>query len=336
MKIPVGIIGVRGYAGQELFKILRSHPHVSISYLGSRQSKAPAAFQGFTIHPFSAKEAVKRCSLLFMAMPHGEAMKLAPSLLQGTQLRIIDFSGDFRIRSAAAFRQAYGFAHTSPSWINKAVYGLPELNRAEIPGHQLVANPGCYPTATLLGLAPLAEKKLLAGQVIVDAKSGVSGAGRSAKEELLYCEANENFNAYKVDKHQHVPEMEQELGRLAGKAVSMTFVPHLAPMNRGLYATIYVTLARKISEAALRDLYEARYDREPFVRVLPKGSWPQVKSVAGTNLCEIGLHLDPSGKRAVILSAIDNLGKGAAGQAVQNMNLLLDWPETTALAPSES
>ena len=181
-------------------------------------------------------------------------------------------------------------------------------------------------------MAPLAGKKLLLpGGVIVDAKSGVTGAGRAAKEELLFCEVNEDFRAYKVDRHPHLPEMEQELGRLAGRKIPMTFVPHLAPMNRGLYATLYVSLAKRITETSLRSLYERQYREEPFIRLLPEGSWPEVKSVAGTNRCEIGLHLDPSGKKAVILSAIDNLVKGAAGQAVQNMNLLLSLPEITAL-----
>ena len=332
MKIQVGIVGVRGYAGQELFKLLSRHPHVLISYLGSTQIKSPVSFEGMRIQPFDPKKAAASCEILFLALPHGEAMRLVPPLLNNPDLRIIDFSGDFRIKAASVFKKAYGFTHTAAPWAGKAVYGLPELNREAIPGCRLVANPGCYPTATLLALAPLAKKKLLVpGGVIVDAKSGVTGAGRSAKENMMFCEMNEDFRAYKVDKHQHVPEMEQELEKLAGRKISMTFVPHLAPMNRGIYATIYVTLAKKISEAGLRHLYEHQYKEEPFVKVLPEGTWPELKSVNGTNRCEIGLHLDPSGKKAVILAAIDNLGKGAAGQAVQNMNLLLTLPETTAL-----
>ncbi len=332
MKTPIGIVGVTGYAGQELLRILSRHPYASISYLGSRRLKSPAGFQGRKIHPFDAREAAASCELLFLALPHGETMSMAPALLKNPSMRIVDFSGDFRLKSAAVFRQAYGLTHTAGSWLSKAVYGLPELNREKIPGSRLVANPGCYPTAALLGLAPLAKNKLLVpGGVIVDAKSGVTGAGRSAKEDLMFCEVNENFHAYKVDRHQHLPEMEQGLKVLAGRKVSMTFVPHLAPMNRGLYATIYVTLAKQISEGGLRSLYEQQYREEPFIRVLPKSSWPEVKSVTGTNRCEIGFHLEAGGKRAVILAAIDNLGKGAAGQAVQNMNLLLSLPETTGL-----
>ena len=332
MNIPVGIVGARGYAGQELLKLLRQHPHVSVSYLGSRRIRKPEKFQGFTVHPFDPKEAARRCDLLFLALPHGEAMKLAPALLSGGGLRIVDFSGDFRLRSAPAFKAAYGMPHAAAALLSKAVYGLPELNRAKIPGGMLVANPGCYPTAALLALAPLAEKRLLPPEgLVVNAISGVTGAGRSVKEDLLFCEVNEDFRAYKVDKHPHTPEIEQELARLSGRKLSLTFVPHLAPLDRGLYATIYVTFTRRMTESGLRGLYEKRYKEEPFLKVLPKGAWPQVKAVAGTNRCEIGLRLDRSGKRAVILCAIDNLGKGAAGQAVQNMNLLLGWPETEGL-----
>jgi len=334
MQIPVGIVGVTGYAGQELLRILLRHPHASVQYLGSRRLKKPSALgNSLKVVPFDPKEAASRCEILFLALPHGEAMKIAPGLLK-SDLKIIDFSGDFRLKSVNTFRQAYGMAHTAAASLRKAVYGLPELHRSEIPGSRLVANPGCYPTATLLALAPLAEEGLIAAEgAIVDAKSGVTGAGRSAKEELLFCEVNEDLRAYKVDGHQHTPEMEQELGRLAGRKIPLTFVPHLAPMNRGLYATLYVTLKRRLRENALRELFERRYGDEPFVRILPKGNWPRVQSVNGTNVCEIGLHLDPSGRRAVILSAIDNLGKGAAGQAVQNMNLLFGLPETTGLAP---
>ena len=335
MNIPVGIVGVTGYAGQELLKILRRHPHVSISYLGSKRLKKPEPFQGLTLLPFDASQAARRCRVLFLAMPHGEAMKLAPSLLKNGDLKIIDISGDFRLKSASLFKSAYGMPHASSSLLSKAVYGLPELNRAKIPGCRLVANPGCYPTSALLALAPLAEKGLLPSEgVIVNSVSGTSGAGRSAKTELLFCEINEDFRAYKVDKHQHTPEIEQELGRLAKKKLSLTFVPHLGPFDRGILSTIYVPLTRKISEAALRGLYETKYRKEPFVKLLPKGTWPAVKPVNGTNRCDLGVHLDPSGKRAVILSAIDNLVKGAAGQAVQNMNLLFGWNEQTALTPS--
>ena len=332
MSIPVGIVGVTGYAGQELLKLLQRHPHASVQYLASRRLKSPAPFgrTSLKIFPYDLQRAAQ-CELLFLCLPHGEAMTLAPALLR-KNVRVIDLSGDFRIQSLSVFQRAYGLRHASGALLREAVYGLPELNRSEIPGHRLVANPGCYPTATLLALAPLAEQKWIAPDgPIVDAKSGVTGAGRAAREDLLFSEINEDFRAYKVDRHPHTPEMEQELARLAGRKIPLTFVPHLAPLNRGLYATVYVPLKRRFREENLRETFEQRYRDEPFVRVLPEGSWPQVKSVAGTNRCEIGLHLDPSGKRAIVLSAIDNLGKGAAGQAVQNMNLLLGLPETEGL-----
>jgi len=336
MRIPVGIVGVTGYAGQELLRILLRHPCACVQYLGSRRLKKPTTFgNSLKILPFNPKAAAAQCEILFLALPHGEAMRLAPELLKKSDLKIVDFSGDFRLKSTNTFRKAYGMTHTAAGSLKEAVYGLPELHRSEIPKHRLVANPGCYPTATLLALAPLAKEGLIAADgLIVDAKSGVTGAGRSVNEDLLFCEVNEDLRAYKVDGHQHTPEMEQELGRLAGRKISLTFVPHLVPMNRGLYATLYVTLKRRLRESAIRELFERRYDDEPFIRILPKGSWPRVQSVAGTNACEIGLHLDPSGRRAVLLSAIDNLGKGAAGQAVQNMNLLFGLPETTGLTPS--
>ena len=348
MKTRVGILGVTGYAGQELLRILLRHPSVSVQHLASRRLKEPAPigkllpsfsqFHSLKVHPFQWKEAVDRCEILFLALPHGEAMKLAPQFLRRKgDLRIIDFSGDFRLKSTALFSDAYGMKHASTHLLQEAVYGLPELNRNAIVGSRLIANPGCYPTAILLAVAPLAKAGLLGAEgFIADAKSGVSGAGRSLKEELLFCEVNEDLRAYKVNGHQHVPEMEQELQQLTGRKTPVTFVPHLVPLNRGLYATVYVRLKRRFTENQLQKLYRQQYEKEPFVRILPEGVWPQVKSVAGTNDCEIGLRLDTKRGWAILLSAIDNLGKGAAGQAVQNMNLLLDLPETTGLSADQA
>jgi len=246
--------------------------------------------------------------------------------------RVIDLSGDFRLRSAAVYQEAYHLKHRHPSLLKEAAYGLPEMNRNLIRTSRLVANPGCYPTAVLLGLYPLVKAGWLRGQgSIVDAKSGVTGAGRSLKEELLFSEVNEDLRAYRVNHHPHTPEMEQAISGVGRKPVHLTFVPHLIPMNRGLYATVYAPLTRLVSAEKLRNLYRDCYRGEPFVRVLPEGTWPQTKSVAGTNLCEIGVALDKTNRLAIILSAIDNLGKGAAGQAVQNMNLLLGFPETQGL-----
>lgn len=340
MKPTIGIVGVTGYSGQELLRILLRHASVSVQYLASRRLKKPVpagellpAFGSadLEIVPFQLSEAQK-VDLLFLALPHGVAMGLAPRLSRKQGLRVIDLSGDFRLHSSFLFAKAYGMPHQAASLLRSAVYGLPELHREALQKTNWVANPGCYPTAVLLALAPLAEAGLLQPEgLVVDAKSGASGAGRTAKEELLFGEVNENFRAYKVEGHPHTPEMEQELQGLAKKKIRMTFVPHLVPMDRGIYATIYAPLRRRIGGKQLRALYEKRYGSEPFVRILPEGVWPQTKTVAGTNRCEIGLRIDPQTNRVIVISALDNLVKGAAGQAVQNMNLLLDFQETTGL-----
>lgn len=342
MEYSVGIIGVTGYTGQELLRILRRHPSVSIGYLASRRLSKPEpvgkllpefrADRNLLIEPYDPSKIAGRCDLVFLALPHGEAMKLAPIILKKTDIRVIDLSGDFRIKDKTVFRKAYGFAHTDAHWLKSSAYGLTELFRDTIRDARLIANPGCYPTASLLALAPLAQEKLLPAEgVIIDAKSGVSGTGRSAKEELQFCEVNEDLRAYKVGTHQHTPEMEQALGWIGKKKTALTFTPHLVPLNRGMYVTAYVPLAKKISFSAVSELYRSFYHDEPFVRILPEGVWPQVKTLAGTNDCEIGLYLEPSGKRLTVFSAIDNLGKGASGQAVQNMNLLFGFPETTGI-----
>lgn len=324
MSIAVGIVGVTGYTGQELLRLLFRHPGVTVRHLASMRAKEPRrlgeilpefAKQGkLAVRPFSEKGTLAACDLLFFALPNGEAMKIVPALLRRKRSpRVVDLSGDFRLRSAGLFARAYG---------------LTEWNRAEISRSRLVANPGCYPTAALLALAPLAQAGLLAEKgMVVDAKSGVTGAGRSLREELLFSEVNEDFRAYKVNDHPHIPEMAQELRGLARRAVGLTFVPHLLPANRGLYATIYAPLKRKLTERQARALFQRAYGRERFVRLLPEGAWPQLKSVVNTNDCEIGIRMEPGGRRVILLSAIDNLGKGASGQAVQNMNRMCGLPE---------
>lgn len=340
-RLNVGIIGVTGYAGQELLKILLGHPRACVRYLGARQLEKSTLVgellpsfrdQTLKVHPFRIEEALRTCDLLFLALPHGLAMQMAPRILRNRSKRLIDLSGDFRLRSAREFQRAYQMRHTASVFLREAVYGLPEWNRQQIPQKRLVANPGCYPTAVLLGLAPLAQEGLLKKEgLIVDAKSGVTGAGRSAKEELLFSEVNEDLRAYRVNRHQHIPEIEQGLRELAGHPVRMTFVPHLVPLNRGLYATIYAPLTKPLSAQRLRSIYRKWYGREPLVRLLPQGIWPHLKTVSGTYRCEIGLDVADSGRQAILVSAIDNLGKGAAGQAVQNMNLLCGFPETEGL-----
>ncbi len=342
MKITVGIVGVTGYSGQELLKILLRHPNVSIGYLAARSLKKPSPLgevlpsfrdiPGLKVHPFKLSDALASCELLFLALPHGVAMGLVPKIFRKPEMRVIDLSGDFRFPSKNVFEKAYKMRHTTPALLKNAVYGLSEWTREALPGARLVANPGCYPTATLLALAPLAAAGLLEKEgLIVDAKSGITGAGRSAKEDLLFSELNESLKAYKVDNHQHTPEMEQMLVRLGKKPAGITFVPHLVPLDRGIYSTIYAPLKKKLSNRQLREIYEKRYGNEPFIRLLPEKVWPDLKSVRGTNLCEIGITMDRQGKRAILISAIDNLGKGAAGQAVQNMNLVCGFPETSGL-----
>jgi N-acetyl-gamma-glutamyl-phosphate reductase len=334
MKMTVGIIGVTGYAGQELLRLLLNHAGVAVRYLASRRLKNPVPAEellpgmrtpaDLEVRPVLLSEAVNECNLLFLALPHGVAMEWAPKLFQKEGLRVIDLSGDFRLHSPALFKQAYG--------LRRAVYGLPEMHREVIRKARWVANPGCYPTAALLALAPLAEKGWLQSKgTIVDAKSGASGAGRSAKEELLFCEIHENCRPYRVSGHAHHPEMEQELQGLSRKGVRLIFVPHLIPMDRGLCVTAYAPLPRRVPLKQMRALYEERYASEPFVQILPEECWPQTKSVRGTNQCQIGLHLDPSSGHLIVMAVIDNLGKGAAGQAVQNMNLLCDFRETEGL-----
>jgi N-acetyl-gamma-glutamyl-phosphate reductase len=342
MKLAVGIIGVTGYSGQTLLSLLLKHPEVSLRYLAARRLEKPQplgsvlpAFNQRTplkIHPFKPQEAKSACDLLFLALPHGVAMEWVPGLLKKPSLRVVDLSGDFRLSAKQSYPRHYKFTHTAPALLSQAVYGLTEFSREAIASARLVANPGCYSTAALLALAPLARKRLLApAGTVIDAKSGLSGAGKTLKTEMLFAQANENLNAYRVDAHQHTPEMEQTLKRWTRRNIRLTFVPHLVPMNRGIYATLYAPLSKGTSETTLRSIFQKIYADEPFVRLLPQGTWPQIHSVVGTNFCDLSVQLDRNNSRAIVIAAIDNLVKGAAGQAVQNMNLMYGFPETLGL-----
>ncbi len=336
MKRKIGIVGATGYTGVELLRLLVSHPHVDISYVTSREhagTRVDAMFpslRGYLDLEFSApaNEQLSECDLVFFATPNGVAMKSAATLLEaGT--KVIDLAADFRIKDIALWEKWYGMQHASPSLVEEAVYGLPELQREQIKQARLVANPGCYPTAVTLGLLPLIENQLIDFEgIIADTKSGASGAGRKAEVHTLLCEAGDNFKAYAVPGHRHQPEIAQNLSFVAGQAINPTFVPHLLPMIRGIHATLYAMMN---TEADLQSLYESRYANEPFVDVMPAGSHPETRSVRGANLCRMAIHRPGNGKRVVVLSVIDNLVKGAAGQAVQNMNLMLGFAETTAL-----
>lgn len=334
--IKVGIVGGTGYTGVELLRLLAQHPDAEVVAITSRGDAGTAvadmfpSLRGRVGLKFEdpAKADLKRCDVVFFATPNGIAMQQAPALLDAG-VRVIDLAADFRIRDVAEWEKWYGMQHACPHWVEKAVYGLPEINREKIRDAQLIANPGCYPTAVQLGFMPLVEAGLVDLQhLIADAKSGVSGAGRKAETHILFSEASDNFKAYGVAGHRHLPEIRQGLGRMAGTPVGLTFVPHLTPMIRGIHATLYARITR---EADFQALFEERYAGEPFVDVLPAKSHPETRSVRSANICRIALHRPQGGDTLVVLSVIDNLVKGAAGQAVQNMNIMFGVDETTAL-----
>jgi N-acetyl-gamma-glutamyl-phosphate reductase len=335
-KIKVGIVGGTGYTGVELLRILAIHPSVELRVITSRgEAGLPVAdmfpsLRGYIDLSFSdpAKSDLASCDLVFFATPNGIAMQQTRELL-AAGVRIIDLAADFRIQDVATWEKWYGMTHACPELLSQAVYGLPEMNREQIKGAQLVANPGCYPTAVQLGFMPLLEAGLIDPQyLIADAKSGVSGAGRKAETHILFAEAGDNFKAYGVAGHRHLPEISQGLTNMAGRSVGLTFVPHLTPLIRGIHATLYGRLNK---EADLQALFEQRYANERFVDVLPKGAHPETRSVRGSNQCRIAVHRPQGGDMVVVLSVIDNLVKGAAGQAVQNMNIMFGFAENSGL-----
>jgi len=334
--IKVGIVGGTGYTGVELLRLLAGHPQADLQVITSRSEAGNAVnamfpnLRGFVNLAFSEPDtaSLSRCDVVFFATPNGTAMTRVRELLDAG-VRVIDLAADFRLKDAALWEQWYGMPHACPDLLAEAVYGLPEMYREQLRVARLVANPGCYPTAVTLGLLPLVEAVLVdAGHLIADAKSGVSGAGRKAELGLLLGEAGENFKAYGVAGHRHLPEICQNLAPAAGKGLGLTFIPHLVPMIRGIHATLYATLQK---EADLQELFVKRYEGEPFVDVLPAGSQPETRSVRGGNTCRIAVHRPGQGDTVVVLSIIDNLVKGAAGQAVQNMNILFGLEETMGL-----
>ena len=334
--LKIGIVGGTGYTGVELLRILSQHPEASIEAITSRKEAGMDVAQLFPSLrgrielKFSdpAEANLDKCDVVFFATPNGIAMKQVPSLLDAG-VRIIDLAADFRIKDIAVWEKWYGMPHACPELVAEAVYGLPEINRDRIKTARLIANPGCYPTAVQLGFLPLVESGAVdLDHLVADAKSGVSGAGRNAEIHTLFAEAADNFKAYGVSGHRHLPEIRQGLAQAAKHPIGLTFVPHLTPMIRGIHATLY---AKLLKEVDLQALYENRYVNEPFVDVLPAGSHPETRSVRGSNLCRIAVHRPQGGDTVVILSVTDNLVKGAAGQAVQNMNLMFGLPETLAI-----
>lgn len=334
--IKVGIVGGTGYTGVELLRLLVLHPDVSLQVITSRSEAGRAVadlypnLRSYTELKFTQPDtkALSACDLVFFATPNGIAMQQTRELLDAG-VRVIDLAADFRIKDIETWSQWYGMEHACPDLVAEAVYGLPELNRDAIRGARLVANPGCYPTAVSLGFLPLLQSGIASlDGLVADCKSGVSGAGRGANTAMLMAETGESFKAYAVAGHRHQPEIQQNLELALGKQVQLTFVPHLLPMIRGIHATLYVRVSGHLD---LQTLYEERYATEPFVDVMPPGSHPETRSVRGGNTCRIALHRPQDGDVVVILSVIDNLVKGAAGQALQNMNLMFGLEETSAL-----
>lgn len=334
--LKAGIVGGTGYTGVELLRLLSQHPRVEIAAITSRKEAGMQvadmfpSLRGRVDMAFSRPEdaPLERCDVVFFATPNGVAMQQTRELLEAG-VRVIDLAADFRIQDIAEWQRWYGMEHTCPDLVAEAVYGLPEVNRDRIKSARLVANPGCYPTAVQLGFLPLIEAGAVdTSWLVADCKSGVSGAGRKAETHILYAEATDSFKAYAVPGHRHWPEIRQGLARMAGHAVGLTFVPHLTPMVRGIHATLYARLTREVD---LQALYEGRYAAEPFVDVLPAKSHPETRSVRASNLCRIAVHRPQGGDTVVVLSVIDNLVKGASGQAVQNMNLMFGLEETAGL-----
>lgn len=338
--VRVGIVGATGYAGEELIAILVRHPKAQITDISAKIPKPEAISKIFP--KFSGRidlicdepdvqKIARNCDVVFLALPHTVSMEIAPPLL-AKGLVVIDLSADYRLKNTSAYEKFYQTKHRDKENLGCAVYGLPELYRAKIKGAKLIANPGCYPTASILALAPLCALGLITpDSIVIDAKSGVTGAGRKIAEGFLFSEINEDFKAYKVDCHQHAPEIDQELSKLAGKKLNTTFVPHLLPLNRGILATVYAKKSpqHKKAGANIVSLYKKFYKGEPFVRIKQEGSFPRIKDVCATNFCDIGIK--ESADKVIVISAIDNLLKGAAGQAVQNMNIICGFAEETAL-----
>jgi len=338
MSLRVGVVGASGYTGAELLRLLAAHPGIEPVVATSREfagrdivSVYPnlAAYAG---RPFDALDAARleELDLVFLALPHGASMELG-GRLAAAGTRVIDLSADFRLSDADSYAQWFGAAHTAPEWLGKWAYGLPELHRDEIKGHHAVSNPGCYPTAALLALAPLVREGLILPEtIVVNAASGVSGAGRGLNAGIHFSHVDANFKAYSVAAHKHTPEIEQELAWLCGTDVRITFVPHLVPMPRGLLATCIASLAPGADPARVGEAPAAFYAAEPFVRAT--ASPPETKYTAGSNACHVWASADERAGRAIAIAAIDNLGKGAAGQAIQNANLMLGLPETLGLS----
>ena len=338
--IKAGIIGATGYAGAEIVRLLMGHPEVEIKWLGSRsyidQRYADIYRNMFQIVEDICKDdnldkLAEEVDVIFTATPQGFCASVINEEIL-SKVKVIDLSADFRIKDVATYEKWYGIEHKSPEYIEEAVYGLCEINREDIKKARLVANPGCYTTCSILSLYPLVKEGLIdPSTIIIDAKSGTSGAGRGAKVDNLFCEVNENMKAYGVATHRHTPEIEEQLGYAAGQEIVLNFTPHLVPMNRGILVTAYASLKEKVSYETVKAAYDKYYEKEKFVRVLEKDVCPQTKWVEGSNYVDVNFKIDERTGRVIVMGALDNLVKGAAGQAVQNMNLVFGLDESTGL-----
>lgn len=342
--LKVAIIGGSGYTGSELLRLLEQHPSVKITAVTSERSKGKTVSSLFpnikscrlVFEPLKIKSVAKKADLFFLCLPH-KASQEAVAYLHKAGKKVIDLSADYRLKEKTVYEKWYETRHKFPGLLKKAVYGLPELYRGKIVNALIIANPGCYPTGAILGLAPIMGKRFIdPGSIIVDSKSGVSGAGRNPVQSLMFSEANESVKAYAITTHCHTPEIEQELSGLLGakKKIKIIFTPHLIPMDRGILSTIYVRLKNKVSQSYVHKIYTDFYSKEPFVRVLGKGLYPATKAVKGSNYCDVSVFVDkrnPKTQSLIIVSAIDNLLKGASGQAVHNMNIMSGFDETAGL-----
>ena len=338
--IKLGIIGATGYAGSEIVRLLLQHKDAEIVWYGSHSyvdEPYAKVYQNFfqLVDAACLDDNIEKMAdavdVIFTATPQGLCSSLVSEALL-SKVKIIDLSADFRIQDVAKYEKWYGLTHGAPQFVPEAVYGLCELNRAAIQNVRLIANPGCYPTCSILSIYPLLKAGLIDPQsIIIDAKSGTSGAGRSAKLDNLFCEVNENIKAYGVATHRHTPEIEDQLSLAAGMPLTLSFTPHLVPMNRGILVTAYATLTKTVSYEEVKAVYDQAYDHEFFVRVLPKDACPQTRWVEGSNFVDVNFKIDPRTNRIIMMGAMDNLIKGAAGQAVQNMNLLFGLEETEGL-----
>jgi N-acetyl-gamma-glutamyl-phosphate reductase len=339
-KISVAICGASGYTGIELLRILYGHPFTTITAATSERSagkKISEIFPAFQSHkfpfyePLQQEKLINKAEVFFLALPHGASQE-AVNFFYKNGKRVIDLSADYRLADRKIYEKWYGIPHKFPSTLKNAIYGLPEMFKQSIKKARLIANPGCYPTGALLGLLPAVKHDLIdVSSVIIDSKSGTSGAGRKSDLLLSFCEVNEGFKAYSVGAHRHTPEIEQILSSLAHKDIAVNFTPHLLPVNRGILTTVYAPLMKKISEEKIFGMYQAAFKKEPFISVYDKGLYPNILNVRGTNFCHIGLKLNKTTNTLIVVTAIDNLVKGAAGQAVQNMNIMLGFEETTGL-----